>query len=244
MFDYDDCHYIFDETHIYHCLEDNSRYVVGIFTFNGEKGKWIRFRQRRLQNNEWGGFINRRFEPFGYLGYKLGKHSYDNKFKPHTYDIQDDFFYSLELFNENKNRQKNGLKDLKPLIYNEEVIDARRLIVRSSIQTLQHYLGTKAKEVDVQSALNEYDKLVLKSIQLKSVGVGSHKNDFLQEGNCETSSSSAIAFEVMCLNARGYEGRFVNGGSYIAFEAKDDMIEVVSEDGSKHLMFEDRFVRV
>ncbi len=236
-FDYEDCHYVFDETHIYHCLDDNSRYVVGIFSFNGGHGNWIKFRQRRLNNNSWGGFINHRLETFGYLNCKFGKHSYDNKFKPNTYDIQNQDEYGIELFNENKERQKNGLKDLKPLVYEEEVIDAWRTIIRTSIQTFQHNCVSNAKPVNVQAALLEYDRDVIQYRFLRK-----YDNPFDFSDECEDISASS--FEVMCLNAIGYSGKFVNGGSYTAFEAKDDMIEVVADDGSRHLMFSDRFVRV
>lgn len=248
-FDYEDCHYVFDETHIYHCLDDNSRYVVGIFSFNGGHGNWIKFRQRRLNNNSWGGFINHRLEPLGYLNCQFGKHSYDNKFKPNTYDIQNKEEYGLELFNENKARIKRGLKDLKPLVYEYEVIDARRTIVRTSIQTLQNKYVSNSKPVDVRNVLMEYDKVVIPPGLLMKVDehdinpfLRSFENPFLS--GFETSSSSTVSFEVMCLNASGYSGKFVNGGSYTAFEAKDDMLEVVADDGSRHLMFSDRFVRV
>ena len=244
-FDYENCHYIFDETHIYHCLEDNSRYVVGVFTFNGGHDNWIKFRQRRRKDNSWGGFINHRLESFGYVKQPFGKHSYDNKFKPHTYDIQNTSVYSLEIFNENKERRKNGWKDLKPLVYEDEVIDAWRTIIRTSIQTYHRNCVSIGQPLNVGKALEEYDKDIIQYIIqyrfLKKVdedGV----NPFLY--GFETSSSSSASFEVMCLNAVGYEGKFVNGGSYMAFEADDDMIEVVSGDGSKHLMFKDRFVRV
>ena len=191
------------------------------------EGRFIKFQQRRLDSKTWGQFVVFNFSALE--SYEQLKCPCLELIGENTFNVADREKYLAQVIVTNKNRSSDGLDKIEPLDYFEEVCDVQRVIIAWTFLELKKFYGPFNSDIGVKTILRSHEKKC---------------RDFLNQIGVDSSSNSNVSFEVMCIDPAGYEGKFVNGGSYMAFQKSDDMISVVSEDGSEHLMFEDRFVRV
>ena len=228
-FSYNGCSYNFDKIDIYHCLEDDSRYVIGLFSYNKANDRFIKFRHRRNKDGSWGSILGIRFEPF--MQYRFKRHDYD--LKKGSFNVGVKEVYEEQVENANAIRIVNGMRKIIPLDYNEESYDAQRVIIGHTFQTLKQYYGPNGVEISTQELLKAHTKAHPTKLP-----------EELPEEFVETASSTSVSFSVVCLDCIGYEDHFVNGEVYSATQSDGEMLVVESDDGTTHRMFADRFKRV
>ncbi len=157
--------FVFDNTRIFHCVENDWRYVAALFTYNGVKGNYIKFCQRRVKNG-WGSFIGKpkicQIQPALFINLTTFP---STKFKDSTFDVQSATYQNeyQKLLGEWLHGDIRGMRKMS---YEEEIVDVRREVIWLSLPTMVSMYGAykrpPVKELtseELYDVMKEYDLL-------------------------------------------------------------------------------------
>lgn len=239
--------YEFNQTRIFHCIENDRKYIASLFTYNGYKGNFIKFCQRRVKNG-WGGYIGKpkitQMMPCLYFTFTDSHDFPSKKFRNSTFDIQSDTYKNeyQKLLGEHLHKAILGMHKMS---YEEEIVDVRREIIWLSLSQMATMHGVYKKNStnltpeELYDVIKEYD--FLNGIEPK------YKESWPEvieqpEDEVQKYLEAEIKTEsVKCLDDEGYEGVLVRGESYQVISRDEEMIEIITKDGLAIRLFNDRF---